>query len=199
MSFRKEFKFRLTVSEQAGFRNWLIDQGMKHLYPARRINSDYFDTLDLRMFNESEEGILPRKKVRIRWYRDSAKGAIETKFSSEEGRFKTTTPLHGQLRGTGQAQSFNDQHYGYLIPTLNVTYLREYFQLGEVRITLDSNIEYLNLRRMVKVKRRDSERVVEVKTSIETPDDFVRKLIPYPTARFSKYCRGVLSCYGEAF
>jgi hypothetical protein len=197
MSFRKEFKFRLTVSEQAEFRHELIVQGMKQLYPARRINSDYFDTLDLRMFNESEEGVLPRKKVRIRWYRDSAKGAIETKFSSEEGRFKTTKPLLSQFRETGKIQSLNDQVYGYLIPTLNVTYVREYFQLEEVRITLDSNIEYLSLRRIVKVKRRESERVIEVKTSIEMPDDFVRKLIPYPTARFSKYCRGVLSCYGE--
>ena len=41
---------------------------MKKLYEGRLVNSCYLDTYDLRMFTESNEGILPRKKIRFRWY-----------------------------------------------------------------------------------------------------------------------------------
>jgi hypothetical protein len=33
---------------------------------------------------------------------------------------------------------------------------------------------------------------MEVKTSIEISDDSIEKIIKYPTARFSKYSRGLL-------
>ena len=50
------------------------------LYPSRTINSVYFDTNDLRLFFESEEGLLPRKKLRIRWYDTVENSTIETKL-----------------------------------------------------------------------------------------------------------------------
>ena len=66
MTFRIEKKYRLTKSEQLLIKSKLIKKGMKILYPSREINNCYFDTKDLRCFFESEEGMLPRKKIRIR-------------------------------------------------------------------------------------------------------------------------------------
>ena len=60
MSFRKEKKYRLTFSELAILKQKLLNS-MTNLYPPRIVNSCYFDT-ELKLFNESEEGILPRKK-----------------------------------------------------------------------------------------------------------------------------------------
>ena len=88
MSFRKEKKFRVTVSDFHKCRYQWHKLGMKPLFEPRLITSVYFDTIDLNMFNDSEEGVLPRKKVRIRWYGNSKIFALENKISSIEGRFK---------------------------------------------------------------------------------------------------------------
>ena len=67
MSFRKEKKFRLSKFEFDSLKNNLRLKGMKALYAKRVINSLYYDTELHSMYNDSEEGLLPRKKVRIRW------------------------------------------------------------------------------------------------------------------------------------
>ena len=50
MSFRKEKKYKLTVSDQNILKNRLINKGMKILYPKRTVNSIYFDTNNLDAF-----------------------------------------------------------------------------------------------------------------------------------------------------
>ena len=93
MSFRKEKKFRVTTPDFYAFKNKLLNEGMTELYEPRRINSIYFDTGNLNMFFDSEEGTLPRKKIRVRWYNDEQNFTFEKKISSIEGRFKTTKTL----------------------------------------------------------------------------------------------------------
>ena len=44
MSFRKEKKYRLTISDIRLLKSLLISQGMQILYPKRKINTCYFDT-----------------------------------------------------------------------------------------------------------------------------------------------------------
>ena len=70
MSFRKELKFKLTFSDQKLLKHKLLSKGMKNLYPKRIVKSIYFDTRDLTFFHESNEGVLPKKKLRIRSYND---------------------------------------------------------------------------------------------------------------------------------
>ena len=55
---------------------------MRELYPKRVINSCYFDSHDLRCFYDSDEGVLPRKKIRLRWYENKKKITKEIKVSS---------------------------------------------------------------------------------------------------------------------
>ena len=93
MSFRKEKKAALTHSDLIVLKEKLLSKGMKSLYPSRRINSLYFDTRGFRMFEESEEGLTPRKKIRIRWYNESSTYSLEKKISSIEGRFKETEKI----------------------------------------------------------------------------------------------------------
>ena len=88
MSFRNEKKFRLSYGDSYHLKSNLISLGMKKMYPDRKINSEYFDTKHLKMFSDSEEGILPRKKIRLRWYNDKLVKNLEIKVSSNEGRYK---------------------------------------------------------------------------------------------------------------
>ena len=68
--------------------------------------------------------------------------------------------------------------------------------INDMRITFDRDITYQNLRHANKRKYYDPERVIEIKTPAVYPDDFVEKIIPYSTARFSKYTRGLLLSLG---
>ena len=197
MSFRKEKKYRLTISDFHKISDQLFQQGMKPLFNPRIINSVYFDTVDLNMFHESEEGVLPRKKIRIRWY-DYIKGYnLETKISSIEGRFKITSRVESDISENSICtNNRDDPDYGRIWPTLKVSYERSYFQFNKMRLTFDKNISYQNLTHLNRQRHFDPERVVEIKLDSGCSDDFVEKFFPYASARFSKYSRGLLLSVG---
>ena len=198
MSFRKEKKIRVTVNEFFKLQSLLQQRGMKSLFKPRVISSIYLDTVDMNMFHDSEEGVLPRKKVRIRWYNEDKKFTLENKTSSIEGRFKVTSKLDSSLLDNELIiKSRMDSQYGLIQPILKVSYERSYFMLSNMRITFDKNITYQYLRTANNRKYFEPERVVEIKIPISCSDDFVEKHIPYPTARFSKYSRGLLLSSGD--
>ena len=198
MSFRKEKKFRVTLSDFYKFQDQLYQQGMVTLFEPRLITSVYFDTVDLNMLHDSEEGVLPRKKVRIRWYNDDQLYTLENKTSSIEGRFKVTSKLKNSISAEEiLTRNRLDAQYGQIQPTLKVSYSRSYFVFNEMRITFDKDICYQNLKYADMRKYYDPERVIEIKIPANCPDDFVERLIPFPTARFSKYSRGLLLSLGD--
>ena len=191
MSFRKEKKFRLTLSDMQLLKSNLLSQGMNELYPMRKVNSCYYDSIELQMFYDSDQGVLPRKKIRIRNYNDEKIFTKEIKISSEEGRYKKTNIILEKTLGNTY-ENILDSNYGILKPTLFVSYFREYFFLNGLRITFDRNIKYENLRMISSLKIKDHECVMEIKTSIDVEDNYISKIIDMPTSRFSKYCRGIM-------
>ena len=142
MSFRSETKFRLSYGDHYLLKSNLLSLGMKQLYPNRFINSQYFDTEKLQMFFDSEEGIVPRKKVRIRWYHEKQEKKLETKISSVEGRFKIRKKYESDLN----KQYVYDDLYGKIFPSIIVNYKREYYKFKDLRLTFDSSINYTNSR-----------------------------------------------------
>jgi hypothetical protein len=196
MSFRKEIKFRLSKYDFDLLKNDLLLKGMQPLYKKRNINSLYYDTQTLKMFNDSEEGLLPRKKIRIRWYNDITFANMEVKISSVEGRFKTTT-MNGLSSKSYMPKNLFDNDYGALTPSLLVSYTREYFTLNSMRLTFDSSIKYVNYRQSQSIKYQENESVMEIKVFPHISDDYIKKIIPWSTSRFSKYCRGILSSINQ--
>jgi len=196
MSFRKEKKFRLTWYDFESLKNELLLKGMTQLFAKREINSLYYDDENHSMYHDSEEGLLPRRKVRIRWYDDIKKASNEVKISSFEGRFKTSSLAHAESENS-LPQSLFDPHYGVIIPSLLVSYTREYFTFESMRITFDSDIKYFNYRLAQNIQFLDKECVMEIKVGIDVPDDYIERLIPHSTSRFSKYSRGLLASNRE--
>ena len=193
MSFRKEKKFKLTYSDMALMQKDLKKKGMQELYPSRIISSCYFDNNEMISFIDSEEGILTRKKVRIRWYNNSTEFKKETKISSIEGRYKYTEdiPEANKIENILNTQYF-DKIYGNLTPKLIISYKRYYFTLNKLRITFDKNINYQHFLSRFKKIIKDEECVMEIKTPLECYDDYIENVIPHQTSRFSKYSRGLL-------
>lgn len=193
MSYRKEKKFRLTRSESKLLKFSLLEQGMKILYPKRNIKSCYFDTKNLLMFYQSEDGILPRKKIRYRWYDSNLIINKELKISSIEGRYKETFfvgPIN--LSKLSQTKLF-DHDYGFIYPSLKINYFREYYTFKKLRFTFDTNIEYEKLDSNIMQKSIDNDCVMEIKATNNINDDLLDAIICNQTERFSKYCRGIKS------
>ena len=77
------------------------------------------------------------------------------------------------------------------MPNFYVTYEREYAKVGDVRISIDKNISYMNF--LTNGVFFDNNSIVELKTSIDKNiDDLVREF-PFQKIRFSKYCFAVES------
>ncbi len=189
MTFRNERKYRLSYGDSIKLKSDLISRGMKKLYPDREINSEYFDTKELKMFSDSEEGIVPRKKIRLRWYDDKSIKNLETKISSIEGRFKKSIELKENFRKNNSY--LHDPFYGKIFTSIIVNYKREYYKFKNFRLTFDTKINYKNSRFKSQIKYNDKETVLEIKTKNLHSNDYIDQFINYPTSRFSKYCRGI--------
>ena len=190
MSFRKEIKYNLNKRNIDKFLSWIEEKGAEKLYDKRVVNSIYFDNEKLSMYHNSIEGIIPRKKIRIRNYNDESKFLFEKKISSQEGRFKISkqTSEYNEFIKSG----FLDNQYGLCKPKIKVSYLRNYYMFKNFRITLDQDIAYTKFEKNYKSSfiYNDSEYVVEIKGK-ELDQDFLDNYFPFTSIRFSKYCRGV--------
>ena len=191
MSFRIEKKFKLNLSDQKIFKSVLFNQGLSELYPPRIVNSCYFDNKDLQSYFDSENGSLPRKKIRFRWYDLNTKLYKETKFSSIEGRFKTTDKIYSQTFLKDFKYNLFDNYYGLLSPIQIIKYKREYFILKGIRFTFDTDITYTDLKSISERKYYDTYSVMELKAPNNISEDFLDSVINIPSSRFSKYCRGI--------
>ena len=85
---RNELKFK---SNYQYLKELIIISDYKKHHPSRYINSIYFDDVDLSLFKQSEEGSVPRFKLRYRWYGKqnfSSVGNLEKKITYEQFRDK---------------------------------------------------------------------------------------------------------------
>jgi hypothetical protein len=192
MTFRIEEKIPLSYFEAETFIENLKPQGCSELYPMRRISSDYLDNDKYDLYRDSEEGLLPRKKIRIRHYPDnlSSKFTLETKISSTEGRYKASEFLPTEKSKLIKLEGYFDRNYGPLKVKVNVSYEREYFLYQGIRITRDTNIKYQDISHSSN-RHFDNSSVIEIKAREDTPLDFLLYVIPENRRRFSKYCNAI--------
>ena len=99
MSFRKEIKLILNRRKSLDFKKMIFSKGAVEMYPKRKISSLYFDNFAKQSHIDSEEGVLPRKKIRIRTYpnEENKKYLFEKKISSTEGRYKVSKKISLEL------------------------------------------------------------------------------------------------------
>lgn len=140
---RTEIKFEAERFQLAGFYKYISSRNSCMLHAPRIVNSLYFDTFDFAMFRETREGITPRKKYRLRWYgREGPAGkkvSVEVKETRSSGRSKIVEALNSSAPLLSEAQL---NPYGLIVPVLRVSYLREYFLVDDLRLTIDHEISY---------------------------------------------------------
>lgn len=194
MTFRIENKFILPKSKVFEFKNFLKINNFKILFPKRLVNSLYFDNSNLSMYLDSLEGTVPRKKIRIRTYskhffhKENVYN-LETKVSSVEGRFKTSSKIK-DINKT--LNGIFDKQYGPCKPILNVIYEREYFTNKVSRITIDQNIKYFKLigKKISNFPKLETNCVIENKSKYLSQNT-IMEFFMFDNKRFSKYSNGI--------
>ena len=184
MSFRIEEKIIINNNEN----DFIQYNKAKKIYKDRIVKSIYFDNLNYKIFNDSEEGVVPRKKIRIRNYNDSEINLLEIKISSTEGRYKKSEKISDNQTKEIIKNGYFDYEYGLCNPLLIVEYTRSYYQLFSRRLTLDSNIKYINFNN--KLKKFEPKKILEIKTTFYDNRDELDNLFPFRRSRFSKYSEG---------
>ena len=191
MSFRIEEKLFIGTGRIIDFKSFLADKTVKQIFKKRKIESLYFDNQNYEMYNDSIEGLTPRKKIRVRNYPDTLdkKQYLEIKISSVEGRFKTRKIIDNNKFNYLKSNGIFDSQYGFCKPCVYVTYEREYFKINDVRISIDNNINYKLYQE--NIYQRDENSIVEIKTSFQKNLDELIEDFPFQRKRFSKYCNAV--------
>ena len=106
-----------------------------------------------------------KKKIRIRNYPElnNEEYFFEIKISSIEGRFKKTKKINKDFFYKYLKNGFFDNYYGTCRPKVTVSYLREYYTIWGMRLTIDKNINYQNYSSKI-FKAFDTEVIVELKS-----------------------------------
>jgi hypothetical protein len=147
------------------------------------------------MYLESEEGIVPRKKIRLRNYVTDgfthSPSNLETKISSVEGRYKLSKKIDKLESERLISNGMIIPTYGLILPSAFVAYKRKYLALKQLTITIDSEIRY-KMRSEARFEYREELCVLEVKgeNDKEIQSDLL-SLGLNSSMRFSKYCQAV--------
>ena len=191
MSFRIEKKLFINPKNLFDFKKFLEENNVVKLHNSRFVKSLYFENKRNEMYLDSIEGILPRKKIRIRTYPESNNFNmyLEYKYSSIEGRYKENNQITEDKKNFFLSNGIFDKKYGLCKPKLEVMYKREYYQKNDVRVTIDTDISYkfYSKRKIAK----DKMTAVELKTKISKDLDELFENFPFQEIRFSKYCNGL--------
>ena len=197
MSFRIEEKiFIIPENKFLFFKLLKKENKAKKIFSDRIVSSTYFDNDKLSMFHHSEEGIVPRKKLRLRSYSKNAHETTDTllekKITSPEGRFKVSGPTESAKKYL--KYGIFDKDYGMCFPKVRVTYLRSYYSIKNVRLTYDRQICYSKILGSFKssVIKKDNFFSIEIKSSKLDLNNEILKNFPFTRIRFSKYCRGLI-------
>ena len=144
---------------------------------SRIINSIYFDRFDEKYHLDGEEGIVPRKKVRIRWYGSTRLTLencnLEIKKTLIKEKIKYSQPW------INIAESYANEEFKNLVkeknkilssklnPKIYITYRRYYFENAfKERITFDDEICYNDIRFNVKNFKYETLKKILSKKSI---------------------------------
>ena len=193
MSFRIEKKIAVNKDKFFFINNFFIKNKFNKIYEDRNIYSCYLDTFDFKMYQNSVEGCVPRKKIRLRSYNKLFEGDIflEKKISSVEGRYKISEKVKDYQKILDKG--YFDHDYGICYPKIIIKYSRSYFQKNDVRITLDKKILFSNYRnnmRSIFFFNYNDYDCAEIKCKsnqdIENLD-----LNNFLSIRSSKYCLGI--------
>ena len=214
--YRLERKYLLFSGEDWKFKEYLASNEFRKSFPARFVNTIYFDTENFNFLDDNIQGISKRIKVRARWYDKNFNINLELKKKYNMNVWKPTLSL-GKFESLNQFVEFllvnkNIEKISNIVgvsifPVLMIKYLRDYWlsYCKKYRATLDTNMQvskFYSNNFFEKVLKIDAS-VLEFKYSCKEDKDFRNKIInnkfPFRYKKFSKYSIGSLALRSAGF
>ena len=196
MNFRFEDKLKLDKNKIFEFDEWLLKNNVTQSFPSREIYSIYFDNHHFQTYHDSNEGVVPRLKIRFRTYNYKSLNLnnffMEIKKSLNYGRLKSSSEINNIEKYLKLGIFIKG--YGICYPKIIVKYDRSYYKTDKIRITLDKNIKFRkfdNFTNNFFFENSKNLVIPEIKYSSKSHlGQFINNL-PFEKTRFSKYCIGL--------
>ena len=168
----------------------------KMIFEKRNINSIYFENSSNQIYQDSIEGISPRKKIRLRCYgkndyNNFNNSLLETKLTGPDGREKFIKNIVSIKKILNNG--IFDNMYGVCNPRSIVSYTRSYYTAKNFRITFDENIKFYKFDKFFFKKNEFNfqEIIAELKSNDVTKLDELNANFPFQLTRFSKYTESI--------
>ena len=179
--------------------NFLNNFNFYSAHPNRKINSIYLDTYNFDDFIDGEEGTVPRKKVRIRWYGDleikkdlNQNYQLEIKKTETNERSKQVIKYFGKIENIlNVAKKYYKQQRK---PLLIVSYSRQYYEDSKNnRITVDTDLSYAKLDDNLNFTNKfySNDNIIELKNDLLNFSEIEYGYLENFRVRYSKYCAAV--------
>lgn len=204
MQFRYEIKVPFRKDKIHYISDWIKKLPLiVKPYPNRIINSFYYDTPFLKCANDNLIGISKRFKYRVRSYnnKNNYNFEIKEKNSSLGTKFRCQLQNYSLISKKISSKNFNDNKLFYikyisnqkLLPIIEINYLRSYYLFKNIRLTIDQNINYKDIRFNHSFSSNDNLNILEIKFDqkyLEEAKNFFQNF-PFRSKRNSKYLRGL--------
>ena len=189
---RLELKFEISDINE---KNLISNLKLTKEFNDRNITSIYYDTDLFKYYNDSEEGLTPRKKVRLRFYNENEnKKNLEIKFTLANYRKKITFNNVSEPKIGEYLKKINIDDN--IKPKLIINYTRKYFKNRQGRFNIDYNIFCQKFKDSKSFPFNfKSKKILEFKTTkIDEKFNFLSNF-SLKENRSSKYCEAIAHLY----
>ena len=191
----------------------------REIFRQRFVNTVYFDTEELTVWDENVAGVADRTKYRIRWYGDlfgsieepvlelkTKSGLVGTKLSYNLKRLVLDRDFgHATVLTCLDASNVSGlvrEKFTHLSPRLLNRYARRYFRSrdGHFRLTIDRDVTVYRICKYsnsFSTKLASNVIILELKYDCEKDDDAERisNCFPFRLSKNSKYVSGMTKVY----
>ena len=134
---RKEYKVVYDNNKKNSNEIFNIRSTLKTLYPPRKIASLYMDTIDLKIYRDSQLSDVNKFKLRFRQYDNKSSIQKEIKKNTELGRKKIIENTNYENLDDIKPLYFKSMS---LFPIVKISFLREYYYKKNLRVTVDTDL-----------------------------------------------------------
>lgn len=167
-------------------------EGYFQIYKDRRINSIYYDDVNLTAYYENLSGIAERTKYRLRFYgdREILEPRFERKIKKGDVNTKNISKFSGSIDSLLDFENIKFPGIRSHFPVCKVSYNRKYLfnHILGVRMTIDTDLIYSSLSCNQEI--HDNINVVELKADKQIEISNLFEGLSFQT-RNSKYCSAV--------
>lgn len=217
MKSYSELKFKV-MPNQLDDLVYILDQHYHNSdpYPEGVVDSVYFDTIDMKSFDECLDGSFEKAKFRVRGYGDGTFSQAhlkrkllyevhKTKAKLEPIRFEDLRSWSDLVAKPGQEDLFREitvasLQSGPLFPTARIVYKRKRFRAFDFRLTIDYDIRVIASNGVHPWMKREvhfPHHVLELKSYQKRPHIPLLGSMKLQQISFSKYMQGIFFLQGQ--